>query len=113
MRITTETRNGVAVLTLSGRLIFDDSLLSLREHVRRLLDAGLRRFIMDLSEVSHCDSSGCGEIIGAYASITKAGGAVAFLKPAERVRVLWTRIKLREVFSIFDTLPEAETFVRR
>lgn len=93
--------------------MFDESLLSLRDHVAHLLQAGVKRFIFDFSAVPHCDSSGCGEIISAYASIRKVGGGVAFIKPSERVHVLWTRIRLTDVFPIFEGLPEAEAFVRR
>ncbi|HYR41939.1 MAG TPA: STAS domain-containing protein, partial [Terriglobia bacterium] len=62
--------------------------------------------------VPYCDSSGCGEIIGAYSSIRKAGGTVAVLNPNERIRLLWARIKLADVLSIFDRLEEAEAYVR-
>ena len=113
MEITSENKEGVAILTLSGRLMFDESLLRLREHVARLLHAGTNRFIFDFSRVPHCDSSGCGEIISAFASIRNAGGGVAFVKPSERVHTLWTRIKLTDVFPIFDDLPQAEMFLRR
>lgn len=113
MEITAETKEGVAILSLSGRMMFDESLLSLRNHIARLLAEGIRRFVVDFSGVPHCDSSGCGEIISAYASIRKAGGTVAFTKPTERVLVLWTRIKLIDVFPIFDNLSDAETFVCR
>ena len=113
MRLTSETKDGIAVLTISGKFVFDESLLLFREKVRGFLHAGTTKFIFDFSGVPYCDSSGCGEIIGAFASIRKAGGVVAFLKPAERVYVLWTRIRLTDLFNIFKTLDEAEAFVRR
>jgi anti-anti-sigma factor len=112
VEIVSETKEGIAILTLSGRLKFDESLLSLRQHVGNLLAAGIKRFVMDFSRVPHCDSSGCGEVISAYATVRKAGGAVAFTKPGERVRLLWERIKLTDVFPIFDSVPEAEAFLR-
>jgi anti-anti-sigma factor len=93
--------------------VFDESLLTLREHVRELLHTGVKGFVLDFTDVPYCDSSGCGELIGAYTSIHKAGGLIAFVKPTARVRVLWERIRLTDIFKIFDTLAEAETFVRR
>ncbi len=110
--ITTETRESVATLTLSGRLMFDESLLGLREHIAVLRDAGIKRYVFDMSNVPHCDSSGCGEMISAYASIRKSGGAAAFIRPSERVRIIWTRIRLTDVFPIFDTWAEADAYVR-
>jgi len=93
--------------------MFDESLLYLRREIQELLKGDLRVFILDLADVPHCDSSGTGEVIGVYTSITKAGGVMAVAGLTERVRVLWSRVKLLEVFNIFETVPEAELFVRQ
>jgi anti-anti-sigma factor len=108
--MTTEIRGQTALLRLSGRLVFDESLFKLHPKVRELLQQGADSFIFDCSQVPHCDSSGCGEIIAAYVAITKAGASAAFIDPTERVRVVWDRIRLLEILRIFKTIPEAETF---
>jgi anti-anti-sigma factor len=113
VQITSDTKNGIAILRLSGRMIFDQSLLSLRDEIAHFLKSGINRFIFDVSAVPHCDSSGCGEIIGAYSSICKAGGTVAVVNPTDRVRTLWDRIKLTDMFPTFDRFEDAESYVRR
>ncbi|HYR91512.1 MAG TPA: STAS domain-containing protein [Terriglobia bacterium] len=113
VRLISQTRDGIAIVSLSGKLMFDESLMALRENVRDLLRAGVKGFVFDFTDVPHCDSSGCGELIGAYSSITKAGGRVAFVNPTARVRALWERIRLIDIFTIFGTMAEAEAFVRR
>ena len=112
MQIHVEINGRVAVLRISGTMIFDESLFLLREHVQNLLESGIRRVVVDVSEVPHIDSSGCGEVIRIYTSILKANGSLAFVNPTERVRVLWTRIKLTDVFHVFATLDEALSFVQ-
>ena len=113
VQISSDAKNGIAILKFSGRLIYDQSLLDLREQIGGFLQSGINRFIFDVSGVPHCDSSGCGEIIGAYSTIRKAGGSVAVLNPTERVRLLWERIKLTDVFPVFDRLEDAENYLRR
>ncbi len=113
MQVTLKTKDGIAIIEISGRMVFDEALFRMREHIRKLLQSGTKAFVLDVSKVSHCDSSACGEIISAYSSIAKAGGSLALVKPMERVRIIWTRIRLTEVLKIFETLPEAEEFVRR
>jgi anti-anti-sigma factor len=112
VQIHVEINGRVAVLKISGGMIFDESLFLLREHVQNLLESEIRRVVVDISEVPHIDSSGCGEVIRIYTSIVKANGALAFVNPTERVRVLWTRIKLTDVFHVFNTLDEALSFVQ-
>jgi len=52
-------------------------------------------------------------VISAHTSVKRAKGTLVFLKPAERVRVLWANTKLAQVLSIFDTLDEARDFIRQ
>jgi anti-sigma B factor antagonist len=113
LELKTETRDGVEVMKMSGRLIFDRSLLELRREVRELLDDGARLFVLDITAVPHCDSSGSGEVIGVYSSITKAGGAMAIAGMSEKIRVLWTRVKILSVFDTFGTATEAAAFLRQ
>ena len=112
MRITFETKDDIAILKISGRMIFDETLFLLRSYVRNALQSGVLRFVIDISDVPYLDSSGCGEMISTYISIAKANGSMALLNPAERVRILLTRIRLTEILKIFDTLDEAQEFVR-
>jgi len=111
MQISVAINNSIAVIRISGKMIFDDSLFQLREHVQEQLQSGIRRFIVDLAEVPHIDSSGCGEVIRVYSSIVKAEGSVAFVGLTERVRALWGRIKLDQVFQAFETADEAKQFL--
>jgi anti-anti-sigma factor len=101
------------VVRVSGRMVFDLSLFQLREHVRKALDAEIRRFAIDLSETPFIDSSACGELISVYTSITSAGGLLVIVKPSERVRMLLERIKLTRILSIVETLDQAEKLLLR
>jgi len=109
--LVSEARNGIAVIKLSGRLEFNVTLYTLRPKIRELLDSGIKAIIFDLSDVPHCDSSGIGEMIGAYTTILKRDAAVAFVSLTPRVRILWERINVTRIFAIFDTLQEAENFL--
>ena len=91
--------------------MFDESLFTVRPKVRQLLESGIDAIVFDLSGVPHADSSGCGEMIGAYTTIRKAHARVAFVGLTPRIRQLWERINLVNIFDVFETLPEAEAFL--
>lgn len=112
MQITVEVQGSIALIKLSERMIFDESLFLLRRRVRELLDSGVLRYIIDISDVAYLDSSACGEMIGAYSSITKAQGSLAVVNPNPRVRTLWKRIRISEILNIFDSLEGAMKFVQ-
>lgn len=113
MTFTSEIRRGIAFFKFSGRLVFEEPMFAIHPEVRELLESGVRAFIFDFSEVPHCDSSGCGELIGIHVTIRNGDARLAFACLTPRMRVLWERIKLTDVFAIFDTLSEAEDFVQR
>ena len=113
MEITSEVKDDVVWITISGPMVLDASLFRLRETVLYGLESGMRRFVIDISQVSHLDSSGCGQVISVHTSVERAKGSLLFVNPSERVRLLWTHTKLVQVFNIFDTLDEARGFLRR
>ena len=112
MQITVKAKNGITILKISGQMTFDVSLFQMRGHVEQALSLGLRRFILDISEVPFVDSSAVGELITIYTSITRAQGSVVVVKPVERVRVLFERIRLTDLFRIAGSLEEAEMALR-
>ena len=66
MEISSEINETILWIRISGRMVLDASLFRLREHVLYGLETGIRRFAIDISEVSHLDSCGCGEVISVY-----------------------------------------------
>jgi anti-sigma B factor antagonist len=109
--ITSKTEGNVLWIKIAGPMVLDASLFRLREQVMYGLEAGVTRFVIDLSEVSHLDSSGCGQVISAYTSVQRANGRLIFVNPSERVRAVWAHTKLNEVLSICSTLDEARGLV--
>jgi anti-sigma B factor antagonist len=113
VHITSEVKDNICLIKIAGPMILHESLFRLREHVMYGLESGIRSFVIDISGVTHLDSSGCGEVISAYTSISRAKGSLGFVNPSERVRLLWAHTRLAEVLNIFDSLDEARNFVRR
>jgi anti-anti-sigma factor len=111
MQINIDIKDHVAIVKIAGSMVFDESLFRLRDRVQELIQSGIHRLVVDVSEVPHLDSSGCGEFIRMYTSIVKANGSLAVVNPTERVRMLWTRIKITGILTILPTLEEAERFV--
>jgi len=109
MTIDAKATDDAVVLTVTGRMVFGESLFQIRGHVQKAISSGVRRFIVDLSGVPYLDSSACGELISIHTSIMKANGTLTIVNPQERVRLLLARIRLNEIFKIVDTIEQAES----
>ena len=99
---------GVAVLELSGRLIFaggDEPVL--RGEVAACVGAGAMRVVVDLSRVTYIDSGGVGSLVTAYLHTVRRGGQLKVVCPNERVCRILQITHLTSVLEVFETLPDA------
>jgi anti-sigma B factor antagonist len=103
MTVSERLVGSIMLLELDGQLVLGASAEGLRDKVRSLLQQGQRQFIMDLAKVPYMDSGGLGELVQAYATVTKQGGALKLLHLTSRLRDLLVITKLATVFDCFDS----------
>jgi len=90
--------NKVTTVTCHGRLLSENSS-ELKELVKPLLPLG-GRIVIDLSDVSHIDSSGLGALVGLKISAVKQGMVILqFVNMAPRVLELMRMTHVAELLS--------------
>jgi anti-sigma B factor antagonist len=97
----------VTILDLSGEVRIGDSSVALRDTIRRLADGGKIKVLLNLAGVKYIDSTGIGELIANYTTLTRQGGQLKLLKLTDRVQNLLVITKLLTVFDSYDNEPEA------
>ena len=108
MQIAERSVGNVKVLDLSGQITLakgDDQLL--KDKVNSLVHQGNKRILVNLANVTHMDSAGLGELVGAYTTVTKSGGSMKLVNLTKRLQDLLSITKLLTVFDTFDSEPEA------
>lgn len=104
MTIKANTRqvDGVTVVDLSGRITLGEGSTILRDTVRELLGRGQKKILLNLGDVNYIDSSGIGELVSGYTTVTNQGGQLKLLNLTKKVHDLLQITKLYTVFDIFD-----------
>ncbi len=97
----------VTILDFSGSVRMGDGAVSLRNAIRGLIEQGNKKILLNLSAVKNIDSSGIGELIANYTTISRDGGQLKLLKLTDKIRDLLVITKLLTVFDAFDTEAEA------
>lgn len=92
----------VTVLDVSGRITLGEGSSNLREGIRELVAKGNKKILLNLGEVSYIDSSGIGELVSGFTSVTNHGGQLKLINLTKRVRDLLQITKLYTVFEAFD-----------
>ena len=97
----------VTILDLSGSVRMGEGCISLRNSIRGLADGGRKKILLNLASVKNVDSSGIGELIANYTTITRDGGQLKLLNLTEKIRDLLVITKLLTVFDAYDNEAEA------
>ena len=108
MHISERMSGGVVVIDVSGKITLGDGGdVMLRDKIRSLIQQEHKKLLLNLGDVSYVDSAGLGEIVQAYATTSKMGGALKLLNPTKRIKDLLSITKLLTVFQTFDNEAEA------
>ena len=107
LNINERQAGDVTVLDMSGKITIGEGSVALRTAIRRLLEEGKKRILLNLSGVSYVDSSGIGELVSSYTAINKDGGQLKLLNLTQKLQDLLTITKLLTVFDVYDSEAEA------
>lgn len=102
VKMTTRQVGDVTVIDTVGRITLGEGASTFRDTLRDLAAAGNKKLLLNLAEVSYIDSSGIGEMVSGFTSVTNAGGQVKLLNLTKRVKDLLQITKLYTVFEVFD-----------
>jgi anti-sigma B factor antagonist len=102
LKLSVRDVEGVAILDLSGRVTMGEAAGSLRDTIKDLLAKDQKNILLNLADVSYIDSSGLGELVGAFATANNRGGKLKLLHLQKRVHELMQLTKLYSVFDIHE-----------
>jgi len=100
-------KEGITLLELQGKLTFGEECEIFNKQIKDLLDTNKNKIILNLEEVSYCDSSGLGNLLTALGTVTAQGGDLKLLKPSEKIQDLLDLTKLNTIFDIHTSEEEA------
>lgn len=102
IQVTTRQVGDVSVVDVVGRITLGEGASALRETIRGLVAKEQKKILLNLGEVSYIDSSGIGELVSGFTTVTNNGGTLKLLGLTKRVQDLLQITKLYTVFDIYD-----------
>ena len=107
MNITTEQANGVAVVRVGESRLMYPLLSEFSGAVQKLIAAGERRVVVDLSSVGYVDSATIGCLMDLYRQASAAGGALKLAGVQKRVETMLTMTGAQNFIEIHANEPAA------
>jgi len=107
LKLAKRTVDGIVVFGASGRLVFGEESSLLREEVKKAVQEGNKRIVLNLGEVNYIDSGGLGTLVALHTTAHNAGATIKLASLTKRVGDLLQVTKLLTVFEVHNTEQEA------
>lgn len=102
LKLTTRQVGDVTVVDAAGRITLGEGSSAFRDTIKELVNKGHKKILVNLGDVTYIDSSGIGELVSGYTTVSNAGGQLKLLNLTKRVHDLLQITKLYTVFEVFD-----------
>ena len=99
--------NGVTIIKLEGKITIGAGDQQMREVITNAVNEGKTKILLDLSGVTTIDSSGIGELVGSYTTVTNRGGKLKLLHLPAKLNELLHVTQLITVFEVYENEQEA------
>ncbi|HEX8458187.1 MAG TPA: STAS domain-containing protein [Pyrinomonadaceae bacterium] len=102
LNIVERQAGDVTVLDMSGKITIGEGSVALRGAIRKLIEEGKKKILLNLAQVSYVDSSGIGEFVASFTAIGREGGQLKLLNLTQKIQDLLAITKLLTVFDTYD-----------
>ena len=102
VKLTTRQVNEVTVIDVSGRITLGEGSSLLRDELRSLIGSNRRKILLNLADVAYVDSSGIGQLVAAFTTVSSQGGQLKLLNLTKRLKELLQLTKVISIFEVFD-----------
>lgn len=107
MKTSSRNVNGVEIIKLEGKITIGAGDSQLRDVITNAVKEGKNHILLDMKDVSTIDSSGIGELVGAYTTVTNRGGKLKLIHLPGKVTDLLQVTQLITVFEVYEDEAEA------
>ena len=107
MKIKEKIENNVAVLSLSGKMMGGPETTALHDHIRGLMNDGIKNVVIDLGGVKWINSSGLGVLMAAMTTLKNAEGQMKLANVTDKVESLLIITQLIRIFQTYDSIDRA------
>jgi anti-sigma B factor antagonist len=107
MKANLRESGNVSIIELKGKITIGTGDIQLRDTITKLLESGKNHILVNMKDVTAIDSSGIGELVGCYTTVTNKGGKLRLLYLPPKIQDVLTVTQLITVFDVYENETEA------
>ncbi len=109
VKLSTRQVGDVSVVDVAGRITLGEGSSAMRDVLREIVKKGQKKILLNLGDVSYIDSSGIGELVSGFTTVTNSGGQLKLLNLTKRVKDL---LQITKLYTVFDVHENEATAIR-
>ncbi len=102
-----QLESGIALVTISGRLVLGKDEERLEAITGDLIKQGQKKFVYDISALDYADSSGIGTLVSCLTQVKKADGDLRMAGANVRMKRLFQMTGVQSLISLYPTVDAA------
>jgi anti-anti-sigma factor len=102
LELANRVSGDVTIVDLRGRCTLGDETEDLGRELKKLIDGGCRKLLLNLTELSQIDSTGVSTIVASYVTLRRLKGEVKLLHPTGRVQTVLEITHMLQVIPNFE-----------
>ena len=111
-KLTSRQVGEVTVIDVSGRITLGEGTSLLRDEFRNLIGTNRRKILVNLAGVSYIDTSGIGQLVAGFTTVSNQGGQLKLLNLTKKTKDIMQITKICTIFETYDDEKKAlVTFV--
>ena len=101
LEINRDPSGGVVILRVGENITFAN-VAEFSATTQQLIDEGVTKLLLDLHDVSFCNSHGFGAIINLYTRLAKRDGRFAILRPQKAISEVLEITKMDSIIGVYE-----------
>ena len=102
MKVESREKGGVTILDLKGKFTIGMGDTAIREAIQKCANEAKLNILLNTAGVTTIDSSGIGELVSGYTTITNRGGKLKLLNLPPKLEDILQVTQLITVFDVFE-----------
>ena len=107
MKINEEIRDDVAILSVTGALMSGPEVADFHEHVKRLVQDGITKLVVDFAKVKWFGSSMLGVMTASLTTVRNAGGDIRLTGITKKIESILMVTQLAGIFRTLESVDRA------
>ena len=107
MELAKRVSGDVTIIDIKGRCTLGEETEHLDRELKKVIDGGCRKLLLNLTNLLQIDSTGVSTIVATYVSLRRLKGEVKLLHPTGRVQTVLAITHLLQVIPNFEEEDQA------